>query len=713
MHNIRLNTILNNFIPPLHSNDTVKDALDIMQTNAISSVVAVDKKGKPIGIFTEHDALKIIAKKKAKKTTLESVMSKNVFYVKEDMFIHDAYVSMEQKNLKHIIVVDENDIYLGVVTEGDFLRNIGFEEMSAFKQIKDAMSTSLLTVTQETPLTKIATFMNDKKSDYAIVVKDNIPLFVVGERDLAYYYTNNDNTKDATVANITNISIHIVQKTSSLKEAYSLMKEHNIHQLVVVYDDNTLAGLITRHDVLKAIHSSYFELLLRTIDTKSKREEQLLKHKEELEKLANYDQLTGLPNRLLFKTYLNKSISRAVRNNHLAALVILDLDKFNDINDSYGHAIGDELLNIISKKLTEIVREKDIVTRLSGDQFGIILENISHRKDTEEITNNILHHIASPSHLSNGVEVHIRASAGVVITPHDAVNVDEVFQYADNALNRAKNAGRSIYKFYTSQMTKDSLKKIDCESRLRNSVKANQLELYYQPQIHMKTGKILGAEALIRWNCPVKGLVSPIDFIPIAEESGLINEIGEWVINEACRQGKDWLDKGYRLNIAVNISANQIKYQDLPNVVDEALSKHNFTANKLELEITESSIMQKSTEVMETLHALRAKGIRLAIDDFGTGYSSLAYLKKFPIDVLKIDKSFVDDLPYSRDDAAIAIAIIEMGKALGYDVLAEGAETKEQVDFLRENGCKFFQGFYKSKPLPAKEFEDLLFYEKD
>ena len=257
-------------------------------------------------------------------------------------------------------------------------------------------------------------------------------------------------------------------------------------------------------------------------------------------------------------------------------------------------------------------------------------------------------------------------------------------------------------------MTEKILQKTAYEQALRSAISQNQLELYYQPQVHIKTGKIISAEALIRWNYPNIGMILPSIFIPIAEHTGLINPIGEWVIHEACRQGKIWLDKGYHLIIAVNVSPNQVKFQNIPLVVSEALKASGYHADKLEIELTESSFMQREEQTVEMLHALRAKGIRLAIDDFGTGYSSLSYLTRFPIDVLKIDKSFVDNIPYEKESSTIVVAIIEMSKALGFQVLAEGVEQQEQLDFLAEKGCNIYQGYIKSKPIPAQEFEKLL-----
>jgi len=428
----------------------------------------------------------------------------------------------------------------------------------------------------------------------------------------------------------------------------------------------------------------------------------------ELEKLANYDSLTNLANRSFLKAYINKLLSKSSRNRTNLALILLDLDRFKDVNDSYGHSIGDELLKEVASRLLMRMRDSDMVARLGGDEFAIVLENIDHTEDIARIAKDIFANISKVFRLSNAIEIHINASAGIVIAPKDGKTVEEILQHADSALYQAKSDGRGLYRYYTDEMTKKALLRINCENKLRQALKNGELELYYQPQVHIKTQKIVGAEALIRWNDPEKGQIPPSDFIPVAEESGLINEIGEWVINEACRQGKKWLDDGHRLTIAVNISANQVKYQDIPAVITQALQNSAFRADRLELEITESAVMQREEESVEMLHALRAKGIRLAIDDFGTGYSSLSYLKRFPIDVLKIDKSFIDDIPYEKDGMAIVTAIIEMGKALGYQVLAEGTEHMEQVDFLAEKGCNLYQGYIKSKPVPAKEFEKLL-----
>ena len=486
------------------------------------------------------------------------------------------------------------------------------------------------------------------------------------------------------------------------------MQQHSIHQLIVINENEELIGLLNRHDILKAVHGAYFDFLLKTIDEKTRKENKLKEQAIALEKLANYDTLTQLPNRLLFKKLLQKSIANAVRNKYTIAVIIFDIDRFRDINDSYGHSIGDQLLNEVAKRFSEQIREGDLIARLGGNEFAMILEHINDANTLPKLIQKYLNLLSQTIYLANSTEVSIEACAGVVLAPQDSQNLDQIIQFANSALHQAKQEGHGIYKFYTTEFLEKSLQKIAYENALRNALKNNELELYYQAQVHMQTQKIVGAEALLRWKTKDGSMVPPSVFIPIADESGLINEIGEWVLFEACRQGKIWMDAGHHITLAINISANQVKYQDLPSLVSQALYETKYDPHKLEIEITESALMQREEETVEMLYSLRAKGIKLAIDDFGTGYSSLAYLKRFPIDVLKIDKSFIDDIPFEADDCAIVTAIIEMGKALGYQVLAEGTEKQEQLDFLEKKGCHLYQGYIKSKPLPAKEFEALL-----
>ncbi len=708
MYHEKLTSMLKNHIHPLSANDTVDTALNLMRINEISSIVIVDSFKKPIGIFTERDSLRIIANKALNKSLLSEVMTSNVFTIPIDVYIHDAYVLMEQKGFRHLIVVDAKGIFRGVITEGDFLRHMGFEEAIQDKNISEAMSESILTIDNNTSIIQTAELMSNQKCDYAIVLQEKIPKAIVTEREITLYCSQNIIHSDTNISAISQYTLHTIDKNRSLQEASSLMQGHSVHQLIVINDKKELIGLLTRHDILKAVHGAYFDFLLRTIDDKTKKEQMLQEQAKKLKKLANFDILTDLPNRLLFKKLLKNSIANAIRHKHFIAIAIFDIDRFRDINDSYGHKIGDELLQKIAKIFIDQTREGDFVSRLGGNEFSIILGHIEHEKSIPHIINKLLKAITKPIKLSNATEVSVQSCAGVIIAPKDSQDVDHIIQYANSALHQAKKEGHGIYKFYTDKFIQESIQKIAYENALRNAIEKKELELYYQAQVHIKTEKIIGAEALLRWKTQDGQMIPPDIFIPIAEETGLINEIGEWVLFEACKQGKKFLDAGYHITIAVNVSANQVKYQNLPALVSQALLKYNYDPNKLEIEITESALMQREEEVVEMLHSLRDKGIKLAIDDFGTGYSSLAYLKRFPIDVLKIDKSFVDYLPHEDDDCAIVTAIIEMGKALGYQVLAEGTEKQEQLDFLKEKGCNIYQGYIKSKAVSANEFEELL-----
>lgn len=705
---VLISSILHNNVKPLKESDLVSDALSYMDKNAISSVVITDENNTPIGIFTERDALKIVSNAIECDTQLLEVMTKSVFCIQANTYIHDAYVLMEQREYRHLVVVNDKNEYMGVVTEGDFLRHMGFEDVADAKLVKDTMNKSILTITSGTMLIKVAQLMTQRKCDYAVIISGTKPQSVIHERDITKFLSKHAEFDGVSIEEVNQHRMSVISKNASLKEASEMMSQHGVHQLVVMDTFGALVGLISRHDLLKAMHRSYFDYLYKTIEAKAQREKELIAHKEELEKLANYDQLTKLPNRLFFRTYLKKSVARMIRSKQKVAVALFGLDRFKDINDSYGHSIGDEVLYIITQRLLKRAREGDFLARLGGDEFALILENIDSINDVSMILREMLSAISAVAELSNGVELHIEASAGVTIAPKDSIDVEELLQYADSALNDAKKSHKGYFSYYANEMTLKAQEKVSFENALRNSIKNGELELYYQPQVYIKTGKIISAEALIRWNHPEKGLVSPDIFIPIAEDSGLINSIGEWVIHDACRQGKIWEDAGYNLTIAVNVSASQIKYQNIPKIVQQAIQESGYSANRLEIELTESSLMQREENVVEMLHLLRAKEIRLAIDDFGTGYSSLSYLKRFPIDVLKIDKSFIDELPYNKDDAAITVAVIEMSKALGYQVLAEGVENEEQLAFLKEKGCAMYQGYIKSKPLPAQEFEALL-----
>lgn len=428
-----------------------------------------------------------------------------------------------------------------------------------------------------------------------------------------------------------------------------------------------------------------------------------------LEFLAHHDPLTRLPNRLLLLSHLEHAIRSAQRENTQLALLMLDLDRFKDVNDSFGHAAGDELLQQVADRLVSRLRGIDTVARLGGDEFTVLLQQIAHPEDAAMVASNILNSLNKPWMLSNGVEVRVGVSIGISIYPDHGATTQDLLQHADAALYQAKHEGRGCFRYFSQSLTYAARERIDLEARLHRAIENGELRVFYQAQVDIASGCIVGAEALVRWQDPQEGLIPPGRFIPVAESTGLISDIGEWVLQQTCIQGNKWIEAGLPpLTLAVNISPRQFLHGDLATTLSKVLSDTGFPASQLELELTESVLMEREEDMAHLLHRLRDLGVHLAIDDFGTGYSSLARLKHFPLDVLKIDKSFIDDIPHGDDDGAIAAAIVAMGHTLGFKVLAEGVENSAQLDFLQSLGCDMYQGYLRSRPVPAAEFERLL-----
>lgn len=434
-----------------------------------------------------------------------------------------------------------------------------------------------------------------------------------------------------------------------------------------------------------------------------------LQEKEKsLDYLAHHDPLTKLPNRLLFKDRLTQALRHAKRNNHLVGLLFIDLDEFKEINDSFGHSLGDLLLIKVSERLQHHVRDYDTISRLGGDEFTIIIEDVKQPKDLSFIAQKLLRAFDEPVVL-DGQQLHAGLSIGISLYPNDAEQSEALLRNADTAMYRAKDLGKNRYEFYTQEMTEQALERVRMVSAMRNAIEQEQFVLHYQPQIDLIDNRIIGAEALIRWHDPQMGNIGPDSFIPLAEKTGMITLIDGWVMNTVCSDIRKWQQAGYDVpRISLNISARHFGNNSLTKEITAILDKHQCSSEMIELEITEGVIMNNSTRVGRELEEIREMGIRLAIDDFGTGYSSLSYLKALPLDRLKIDHSFIRDIPQDLNDQAIARAIIAMSDSLGLEVIAEGMETEEQRQFLLDEGCRYAQGFLFSKGVPAEAFLKLL-----
>jgi diguanylate cyclase (GGDEF)-like protein len=484
----------------------------------------------------------------------------------------------------------------------------------------------------------------------------------------------------------------LMRRVSENKD-YTLRSEH---------EGGDEIGVLTRefNGMLAQIHRHKADLEFEL--------ERRLEAEKRLERLAHYDNVTQLPNRNFFNNSLTRAVSMASRTGKTAVLMFIDLDNFKRVNDTLGHHIGDLLLAEAALRISDTLRNNDVVCRIGGDEFAVILENLDTPSLSGYIANKIIDVLAEGFSFGDS-EVYIGASIGISTYPEDAMDIPGLLRSADTAMYHAKEHGKNNFQYYNADLETRALKRMSLETGLRRAIEAQELLLYYQPQIDTVTNRIVGFEALLRWQHPEMGLVNPNDFIPVAEETGLIVSIGEWVLRNACRQAKIWQDTiAPELTMSVNISGRQFRE---PNIVEnllEIVAETGMPADKLDLELTESTLMENSDAVFNKMSRIRDKGISISIDDFGTGYSSMSYLKRFPITTLKIDRSFVQDIPRDADDVAITQAIIAMGKSLGLILIAEGVETAEQMQFLREHYCDKLQGFLFSRPVSAAKAEALL-----
>lgn len=479
-----------------------------------------------------------------------------------------------------------------------------------------------------------------------------------------------------------------------------------------------LSHLHDKELALEAMHKGAQDFLLKNIKDleilprillysigRKKYQENLRQH---INYLEYYDLLTGLPGRVLFIDRLNQAIAQARGSNHSVSVLSLDLDNFKRVNDTLGHAAGDELLKMVTRRLTKNIPETDSVTRIGGDGFTILLSAITHTRDAMEMANKIVESFTEPFYIHNR-EIVMGISMGISVYPDDGEDAESLVRNADTAMHRAKDDSRNTYQLYSSSMNSKALERLGLENSLRHALREGQLVVYYQPQTDLKTGKIVSAEALVRWNHPELGLIPPMEFIPVAEEIGLVAPINEWVFETATTQLKAWSKEGFEhLCISLNISSPQLEEELLIKQLKNQLAKTGEDVKRIQLELSEHVLMKQPNMISKTLREFKMMGAKIAIDDFGTGYSSLSHLKRFPVDIIKIDRMFVRQITWKPDDAAIVTAIIAMAHSLNLEVIAEGVETYEQLEILKNYHCDKIQGYLISKPVPANEFIKLL-----
>lgn len=456
-------------------------------------------------------------------------------------------------------------------------------------------------------------------------------------------------------------------------------------------------------------HNNHLEILVAEKTVELTREiAKKQKAYEKLHYLANYDQLTQLPNRNLFNERLTYTAKQFTRNKTAFALLLIDLDRFKHINDSMGHHIGDLLLAKVGKRLSGCLRHVDTIARLGGDEFTVTLTDVSNREDIAIVANKIIAAFKAPFQLCNQ-DIYISASIGIACCPEDTEDIQSLLKFSDMAMYEAKKKGKNTFEFFSKRLTTHANHRMTLEKDLRKALADNELFLNYQPIIELQSGRNIGVEALLRWRHPEHGLIPPDKFIPIAEESDLILSIGNWVFRTACKQVQSWRNAGIKqLNLAVNMSTRQFcDKADCVGLVQKTLAELNLPAHSLTLEITENLMLEDSQQILNIFKQLQKLGVKLSVDDFGTGYSSLSYLRRFPINVLKIDRSFIQELEMDTGDAALVKAIIAMGKSLQLSVIAEGVESPGQYRFLMEHACDLCQGYYFSKPVAASEIEKI------
>ncbi|WP_165921703.1 GGDEF domain-containing response regulator [Sulfuricurvum sp. IAE1] len=430
---------------------------------------------------------------------------------------------------------------------------------------------------------------------------------------------------------------------------------------------------------------------------------ELISTRESLRVQATHDPLTGLPNRLLFSDRLTQFLARAKRQSSSIAVMYLDLDRFKIINDTLGHNYGDILLQEVADRLSSCLRQSDTLARMGGDEFTVILTDIADSEDTSVVAKKIMNVLSAPVNL-DGRDYFITASIGISIYPSDGIDAETLVKNADTAMYHSKELGRNKYSLYTESLHSTAMEMMILENSLRKGLENKEFLVHYQPSVEIYSGKILGAEALVRWEHPEYGMVQPAQFIQLAEETGLIDPLSEYVLNAACTANKRWQEMGLEpITMSVNISAKQFEQKKLLEMVQNALALSGLEPEYLVLELTESALMQDPTAAVDILLALKSMGVRISVDDFGTGYSSLSYLKRFPIDAVKIDRSFIKDITTNPDDAAIAGAVVAMAHSLKLTVIAEGVETLEQLEFLRTLKCDQMQGYFITPPVPSDD----------
>jgi len=820
--NETISSIVNRNLLSCSPDDRISDCAHAMQMRGCSSILVVEN-DVPIGIWTERDALRLdISSLAIFDRPVREFMRFPVKNIREDVSIGAAAVRFKEEKVRHLLVVNDSETPVGIVTQTDVIIKHGEEYYLTLKIVKDA-------ITVETPIVEegmafgqalvhiqkapqAAVCVAFKDGSYGIVTEKDItrlvaekkfpvtiseaastPLITIidtanllkarnklieyGFRHLGVHNSNGEIVGLISYSSIlSSLQFEYVRRINSILEerGQALKKSQNNLHLAHKIIEASLDGIIIVNSkglmeyvnptftkvtgfsseeaigqspsLLKSGHhdETYYQEMWAQLQKEGYWQGEIWNRRKngeiypewltitaikddagnihqhagifcditdrkdqetEIRRLAYFDELTKLPNRRLFLDRLNMAVARAKRHKERLAVMFLDLDHFKKINDTLGHYTGDKILIEAAERLTQCTRDEDTVARLGGDEFILLFPEVESIDEITKMADRIVQSFSEHFEI-NDKNLFVTASLGISIFPNDGDDTENLIKNADAAMYRSKDDGRSTFNLFNESFTIQGMRQLMIEGALRNAIKNDEFELYFQPQAAANNGTLIAAEALLRWHNEEVGNIGPTEFIPIAEDIGMISKIGEWVLGHACKQIKDWQNKGYQaITVAINIAPEQITNRAFPKLVEKSLEKHGLSGSCLEIEITEGSFIHHPKQVSQNLFALKNLGVRIAIDDFGTGYSNLGYLRKLPIDYLKIDQSFIREMFKDPGNQSLVTTIINMSQSLGMQSIAEGVETKPQADFLHKGGCSILQGYLLSKPEPAATFE--------
>ncbi|MGE5547028.1 MAG: EAL domain-containing protein [Solirubrobacterales bacterium] len=681
---------------------SLKDAMAQMKAARADAAVVMGEMGEDPGIVTERDIVRIIASGEAHPPCIGELASRPLITVQEGDSLLSTRNLLEERNIRHVGVVDANGRLKGLLSFSDILSTLQYEYVQRLDEALRERDEALLRSRKDLHLARKV--IEASLDGIMICTPDGLIEFVNPAFTLLTGYAPED-----VLGKRPNLLKSGKHDDRFYKKMWEKLERNDVWQGEIwnrrkngdIYPEWLTINVIRD----EAGRITQYAAIFTDISERKKTEERI-------RNLAYFDVLTGLPNRRLFTDRLQVAIANAHRHASRLAIMFLDLDLFKRINDTLGHGVGDRVLVETSKRLANVLREGDTVARLGGDEFVILLPELEHIEDAGKLAERVIDQVKQPFMVDDH-ELYVTTSVGIAVYPDDGTTHETLIKNADTAMYRAKDLGRNSYQLYTPAMNARSFERLAMESALRHALLRNEFRLAFQVKVDLATGRMSGVEALVRWHHPEMGLVSPADFIPLAENMGLISQIGAWVLKAACRQCKSWHELGLPpVRIAVNVSALQFREDDVPAMVRDALAETGLAPQYLELELTESVLMQRVEEVSMVLRELRGMGVHISIDDFGTGYSSLSYLKRMPIDALKIDRSFVHDIgkdgePLASEGAEIVSTIINLAHNLKLRAIAEGVETVEQAEFLRSKGCDEIQGFLISRPVSGEDLISL------